>query len=357
MSVPLDTPRAVRPGEELDIAKLEPFLRSHIPGANGPLAIEQFPSGYSNLTYLLHLGTQELVLRRPPFGNQVKSAHDMGREYRVLSRLCNVYPLAPRPYVYCEDDSVLGAPFYVMERRRGIVIRRQLPHGLALDPATLRRLCESLIDGLAELHGLDYQAAGLGDLGKPEGYLERQVAGWIRRYHNAQTDKVPAMDQMAHWLTEKLPAKTGAALIHNDYKFDNLLLDPNDLSRVIAVFDWEMATLGDPLSDLGTSIAYWVQPDDPPGFQSFAFGPTNLPGALTRRELIERYAAKTGRDVSNILYYYCFGLYKVAVIVQQIYVRYVKGFTKDERFAQLNEQVAEMARAAVHAADTGDYGA
>src|SRR5262245_52533799 len=176
----IDRPRPTRPGEELDLARLEPYLREHIPGADGPLTVEQFPSGFSNLTYLLRLGTRELVLRRPPFGNQVKSAHDMGSEYRVLSRLCERYPLAPRPYVYCEDDSVLGAPFYVMERRRGVVIRRQLPPGLSLDPPTLRRLCESLIDGLAELHGLDYQAAGLGDLGKPEGYVERQVAGWAK---------------------------------------------------------------------------------------------------------------------------------------------------------------------------------
>src|SRR5262249_14132015 len=186
----------------------------------------------------------------PPFGNQVKSAHDMGREYRVLSRLCEVYPLAPRPYAYCEDDSVLGAPFYVMERRRGVVIRRQLPPGLTLDPPTLRRLCESLIDGLAGLHGLDYQAAGLGDLGKPEGYAERQVSGWAKRYRAAQTEDVPAMEQVGRWLADNLPKESGAALIHNDYKFDNLLLDANDLARGIAVLDWEMATVGDPLMDL-----------------------------------------------------------------------------------------------------------
>lgn len=349
-----DKARPVRAGEELDLVKLEPYLLRHIPGTTGPLTVEQFPSGYSNLTYLLRLGTQELVLRRPPFGNQVKSAHDMGREYRVLSRLCQVYSLAPRPYIYCEDESVLGAPFYVMERRHGVVIRRTLPQGLTLDPPTLRRLCEALIDGLAELHGLDYKAAGLGDLGKPEGFVERQVTGWTKRYRAAQTEDVPAMEHIGRWLADSMPQESGAALIHNDYKFDNLLLDADNLARVVAVLDWEMATVGDPLMDLGTTISYWVQADDPPGFQSFAFGPTNQPGALARRELVERYAAKTGRDVSHMLYYYCFGLFKVAVIVQQIYVRYVKGFTKDERFARLNEQVAELAAAAVRAAERGE---
>ncbi len=294
-------------------------------------------------------------MRRPPFGNQVKSAHDMGREYRVLSNLSRVYPLAPRPYAYCEDESILGTPFYVMERRRGVVIRRLLSPGLTLDPPTLRRLCESLIDGLAELHRLDYHAAGLGDLGKPEGYVERQVTGWTKRYRAAQTEDVPAMEQIGQWLAEKMPKESGAALIHNDYKFDNLLLDPDDLAHVTAVFDWEMATLGDPLMDLGTSLAYWVQADDPAEFRSFAFGPTAMPGALTRRELVERYAAKTGRDVSHMLYYYGFGLFKTAVVVQQIYVRYVKGFTKDERFARLNAQVAELAGAAVRAVERGHY--
>lgn len=351
----LDTPRPTRPGEELDLARLEPFLREHISGIQGPLTVEQFPSGFSNLTYLLRMGDLELVLRRPPFGNQVKSAHDMGREYRVLSRLSRVYPLAPRPYVLCEDEVVIGSSFYVMERRRGVILRRRPPSGLVLDPDTLRRLCGSLVDGLAELHSLDYQAADLGDLGKPEGYVVRQVSGWAQRYRNAQTDNVPAMEQLGTWLAANLPAASGAALVHNDYKFDNLLLDPNDLARVTAVFDWEMATLGEPLMDLGTSLAYWVQADDPPEFQSFAFGPTALPGALTRRELVDRYAARTGRDVGHMLYFYCFGLYKVAVIVQQIYARYVKGFTKDERFARLNAQVAELASAATQALATGRY--
>ena len=348
-----DNTGPVRPGEELDLGKLEPYLRRHLPGAGGPLAVEQFPHGHSNLTYLIRCGGNEWVLRRPPFGNVVKSAHDMGREYRVLSRLCEVYAPAPRPFCFCDDDSVLGAPFYVMERRRGVILRRALPPGLRLDPPAVRQLCLSFIDNLADLHRLDYRAAGLADLGKPEGYVARQVTGWTNRYRNAQTEEVPALERVMPWLSANVPAAGGAALIHNDYKYDNLALDPADLTRVVAVFDWEMATLGDPLSDLGSTLAYWVEATDAPALQEQAFGPTLLPGSLTRRELAERYAARVGRGLPDLLSYYCFGLFKLAVIIQQIYARYVRGHTRDERFARMNERVAVTAQEAVRALDTG----
>jgi aminoglycoside phosphotransferase (APT) family kinase protein len=348
--------RPVRPGEELDLAKLELYLRGRLPGLDGPLAVEQFPHGHSNLTYLLRGGGQEWVLRRPPFGNQVKSAHDMGREYRVLSRLCEVYPPAPRPYVYCADESVLGAPFYVMERKRGVILRKQIPPDLGLDAAGVRRLCEAVIDNLGRLHALDYRAVGLSDLGKPDGYVVRQVSGWANRYRNAQTDDVPAMDHVAGWLGERLPPESGAALIHNDYKYDNLLLDPHEPTRVVGVLDWEMCTVGDPLMDLGTTLGYWVEAGDAEPLRALAMGPTAGPGSLTRRELVECYARLTGRDVSNILFYYCFGLFKIAVIVQQIYARYARGHTKDERFARLNEWVAVLAGQARCAAENGTIG-
>jgi aminoglycoside phosphotransferase (APT) family kinase protein len=351
----LDKAHPVREDEKLDVGRLEPYLRQHLPEFQGPLTIEQFPHGHSNLTYLLRFGDREMVLRRPPFGNQVKTAHDMGREFRVLSRLSKVYPPAPAPYLYCEDESVLGAPFYVMERRHGIVLRKLLPRGFQLGPETMRRLSAALIDNLARLHTLDYQAAGLGDLGKPAGYVQRQVAGWTERYRKAQTEDVPAVDQLAQWLAQNRPPERGAALIHNDYKFDNLLLDPRDLPRIVAVLDWEMATIGDPLMDLGTSIAYWVEAGDPRLLQAFVVGPTAFPGSLTRRELVERYQAKTGFDVSNMLYYYCFGLFKTAVIIQQIYARYARGFTRDERFAQMNQIVAKMSKGAVEAAEAGKF--
>ncbi len=347
MAAILDRSAAVRAGEELPVDRLQEYLRPHFPGVSSSLVVEQFPHGHSNLTYLLRLGDQELVLRRPPFGNQVKSAHDMSREYRVLSKLSAVYSAAPRPYVYCEDDSVLGAPFYVMERRHGVVLRKSLPQGFSLDAATLRKLDEALIDSLASLHMLDFRAAGLADLGKPDGYVNRQVTGWVNRYAAARTDDVPVIESVATWLGEHQPPPSSvSALIHNDYKFDNLVLDPNDLTRIVAVLDWEMATLGDPLMDLGTSLSYWVESADPRELQVAAFGPTALPGSMTRRELVKRYAAKTGWDKSGIVFYYCFGLFKTAVIVQQIYARYVRGHTQDARFARLNETAFMLCRQA-----------
>jgi aminoglycoside phosphotransferase (APT) family kinase protein len=353
MTHDLDTAAPVRPGEELPAASLEAYLAERLPGTPGPLTVEQFPHGHSNLTYLLRRGGHEFVLRRPPFGNQVKTAHDMGREFRVLSRLCAVYPPAPRPLYYCEDTSVLGVPFYVMERRRGVILRRAENLGPSIDPPTARRLSTALIDNLALLHSLDYKAAGLADLGKPEGYVTRQVTGWINRYANARTDPLPEMDRVARWLSDHTPTESGAALVHNDFKYDNLVLDPGDLTRIVAVLDWEMATVGDPLMDLGTTLGYWVESGDPEPVQAGAVGPTALPGSLTRRELVARYAEKTGRDVSGVLFHYCFGLYKIAAIIQQIYARYVRGHTRDERFARLNERVAALSRQALLATETG----
>jgi aminoglycoside phosphotransferase (APT) family kinase protein len=348
----LDSAVSVRPGEELPVAALQGYLAERLLEASGPLTVEQFPHGHSNLTYLLRMGAQEYVLRRPPFGNVVKTAHDMGREFRVLSKLSAVYPPAPRPYFYCDDTNILGVPFYVMERRRGVVLRRA---DMLLDPPKARRLSEALIDNLARLHSIDYKAAGLADLGKPEGYVARQVTGWITRYTNAQTEPLPAMDRIAQWLTDHMPTTSDAALVHNDYKYDNLLLDPEDLTRIVAVLDWEMATVGDPLMDLGTTLGYWVEAGDPGAMHVNAVGPTALPGSLKRQELVARYADKTGRDVSGMLFYYCFGLYKIAVIIQQIYARYVRGHTRDERFARLNERVAALAETALRAIVTGRF--
>jgi aminoglycoside phosphotransferase (APT) family kinase protein len=350
----LDTAAGVRPGEELPIDALEAYLRERLPGLAGPLRVEQFPHGHSNLTYLLMSGAGEFVLRRPPFGNQVKTAHDMGREFRVLSKLSAVYPTAPKPYLYCEDTELLGVPFYVMERRRGVILRGALNLDGGIDPPMARRLSTALIDNLALLHSLDYKAAGLADLGKPEGYVARQVTGWINRYSGAKTDERPEMDRVADWLLSHQPAKSDASLVHNDYKYDNLVLDPNDLTRIVAVLDWEMATLGDPLMDLGTTLGYWVESGDPESAHAGAVGPTALPGSLTRRELVARYGAKTCRDVSAMLFYYCFGIYKIAVIIQQIYARYVRGHTRDERFSHLSERVAALSRQALGALETGE---
>jgi aminoglycoside phosphotransferase (APT) family kinase protein len=338
-----DSTKPVREGEELDIARLEPYLRSHFPDLGGELAVKQFPSGHSNLTYSVALGEKEMVLRRPPFGSKVKSAHDMGREYNVLQKLQAAYP-TPRPLLYCTDDSVLGAPFYVMERVRGLILRRNLPDGLALPHGTARKLSESFIDNLAALHGLDYTALGLDKLGKPQGYLERQVRGWMERYQGSKTHDLPEVEPLSAWLRAHMPTHSGATLIHNDYKYDNMVLDPTDITRIKAVLDWEMCTLGDPLTDLGTALSYWIDPDDPPEMQMVRWGPTIVPGMLRRAELAQRYAEKTGRDLSDIVFYYVFAMFKVAVIIQQIYYRYFHGMTKDERFASLGEVAKTLMR-------------
>jgi len=344
-----DHSRAIREGEELNLAQLEAYMRSHFPDADGSLVVRQFPAGHSNLTYSVNLGNREMVLRRPPFGSKVKSGHDMGREYLVLSKLHNAYP-APTPLLYCTDEAVIGAPFYVMERVRGVILRRQLPQGLALPPETARRLSESFIDNLAALHSLDFNALGLGDLGKPAGYLERQVKGWIERYHGSKTEELPEVERITTWLAHNMPASSDASLIHNDYKYDNMILAEDDITHIKAVLDWEMCTLGDPLSDLGTALAYWVNADDPPEVQMIGWGPTGIPGSLTRAQIAQRYAEETERDISHIVFYYVFALFKVAVIIQQIYYRYYHGLTKDQRFATLGNVAKLLLRVGLGAA-------
>jgi aminoglycoside phosphotransferase (APT) family kinase protein len=353
MQPELDSTAPVRREEELPRAPLEDYVRRQMPEARGAIAIEQFPHGHSNLTYLLRIGTQELVLRRPPLVNPVKTAHDMAREYRVLSRLSSLYPPAPRPFFYCDDESILGAPFYVMERRRGVVLRRRLPPGLTLDAEFGRRLSTALIDNLTLLHSIDHREGGLADLGKPQGYVGRQVTGWTGRYEQARTDAVPAMERVARYLNADLPAESGEAIIHNDYKYDNLLLDPDDMTRIVAVLDWEMATLGDPLMDLGTTLGYWIEAGDTEPLRQNALGPTAIPGSLSRRELVDRYRETSGRPVPDMVYYYVFGLFKIAVIIQQIYARYVRGQTQDERFARMNETVALLGAQADRVLDVG----
>jgi len=331
-----DRSAAIREGEELDLTRLTAYLEETLPSTTGTLAVEQFPRGYSNLTYLLRLGSRQFVLRRPPFGTNIKSAHDMSREYHILSHLRRVWNKVPAPVLYCADNSVIGAPFYLMERVDGVILRPQMPEAMIPSPSTMAGIAEGLVDTLVELHGLDYQAAGLEGFGRPEGYVERQVKGWINRYHRAKTDEITEMEQVAEWLGVHMPSESAASIIHNDYKYDNLVLHADDWTRVIAVLDWEMATIGDPLMDLGTSIAYWIDPGDPEVMQQLRLSPTTLPGNPSRREVVDRYAASSGRDVGNIVFYYTYGLFKVAAIVQQIYYRYRKGHTNDPRFANLN---------------------
>ncbi len=351
----IDRAGPIRNGEELDTRRLADYLNTQLEGASGEWLVEQFPCGYSNLTYLLRNGEQEFVLRRPPFGNAVQSAHDMGREFRVLEKLCKVFPAAPRPLLFCSDTDIIGGEFYVMERRLGVVLRSDnTPAELNNNPTRVKSLCEAFIDNLASLHTLDYQAAGLGDLGRPQGYVERQVSGWKKRYETAQTDTQSELEQLGKWLVENCPPDGRPALIHNDYKYDNLILDCRDLTRIVAVLDWEMATVGDPFMDLGMSLAYWIQPNDSASMRAFAFGPTMLRGSLTRQQLFERYCQQTGLQTAQIMFYYAFGLYKLAVIVQQIYARYVRGLTSDPRFAGMNERVTALGQAGSQAIASGE---
>lgn len=342
-----DQASRIREGEELPAEVIDPYLKAHVPGLEGTPRISQFPGGASNLTYLLEYPSQELVLRRPPFGQKAKSAHDMGREFRILNRLNAGFPYCPKAYLHCTDVSVIGAEFYVMERVRGIILRENMPPELGFSPEQTRALCQSFIDKFVDLHNVDYQACGLADLGKPEGYVQRQIDGWIERYERALTPDAPSWEPVKAWLRDKMPAdhpKPG--IVHNDYRFDNVILDPDNPMQIIGVLDWEMTTIGDPLMDLGNTLAYWIEADDPAPVQLMRKQPSNAPGMLTRREFVDYYAERAGIRIDNFDYYYTYGLFRLAGIVQQIYYRYFHGQTQDKRFArfvQLNALLEQMA--------------
>jgi len=333
---------AIREDEDFDHERLAAYLRDRLPGSERPLAIRQFGGGHANLTYLLQYGEQEYVLRRPPLGPVAAGAHDMGREYRVLSVLHRVYALAPRAFLYCDDASVIGAPFFVMERRRGIVVRLVIPpeFGGGADAGANRRLGEALIDALADLHQADYRAIGLETLGKPEGFLRRQIDGWAQRYERARTRDLPIVGEIVDWLRAAQPPSPPPTLLHNDWRLDNVMMDAGDPGRVVAVFDWDMCTLGDPLADLGTLLSAWREAGEEVEGMTAGTMPSTVPGFLSRREAVARYGARRGVDVATVPYYYVFGLFKIAVVLQQIFHRYHLGQTKDRRFA-IFDDVAE----------------
>jgi aminoglycoside phosphotransferase (APT) family kinase protein len=341
-----DQSTGIRSGEELDASLIDPYLKAHIPGLAGQPVISQFPGGASNLTYLLEYPDQEFVLRRPPFGHKARSAHDMGREYRILNQLNAGFPYCPKAYVHCTDESVIGAEFYVMERVKGIILRAELPAELPLDAAQTTQLCKSFIDTFVELHRVDYKACGLGDLGKPEGYVQRQISGWTDRYEKAMTPDAPHWSTVKAWLKAKMPADhPTASIVHNDYRFDNVILDPNNPMQIIGVLDWELTTLGDPLMDLGNTLAYWIEAGDPAPVQLMRRQPSHAPGMLTRREFVDYYAERSGIEIDNFDFYYTYGLFRLAGIVQQIYYRFFHGQTQDKRFAQfihMNKLLEQM---------------
>ncbi|HEX9960236.1 MAG TPA: phosphotransferase family protein [Pyrinomonadaceae bacterium] len=341
--------KPIRAGEELNEANLQAFLRENLGTKTDEIEISQFPAGSSNLTYCIRIGAQEYVLRRPPFGNQVKSAHDMSREFNVLSKLSEIYSPAPKPLIYCPDEAVIGSEFYLMQRRNGLIIRGKSPEILESSPELQRKVCESFVENLANLHALDYKKINLGDLGKPAGYAQRQVEGWTKRYFNAKTGENAELEKALEWLNANIPSKNGAALVHNDYKFDNVMLNPENLTEIVAVLDWEMTTVGEPLMDLGTTLGYWMSKEAGDRMLSMPFNPRVLMENISRKELVEIYAEKSGRDVSGMLFYYVFGTFKIAVIAQQIYFRFHKGFTRDKRFATFNHFVGALGKIALHA--------
>ncbi|MQA13033.1 MAG: phosphotransferase [Pseudonocardiaceae bacterium] len=335
---------AVRPDEELDWAALEAHLRAELPELAGEFSVLQFPNGAANLTYQVRFGQQHLVVRRPPFGSLAPGAHDMHREYRALSKLWRAYDRAPRALHYCADPDVIGAEFLVVEYRPGVVVWDAIPPGMADTPDAGRRIGLAVVDALVDLHRVDVAAAGLSDLGKPEGFLQRQVAGWRRRWEAVtEPGRNAEMDRLAELLTDTMPESGAPTVLHNDFKIDNCQFAPDDPDRVISVFDWDMATLGDPLVDLGTLLNYWPDPSDDDATGAMAVRGLDQLGLPTRAEVIERYAAGTGRDVAAAGWYEAFGCWKTAVVVQQLYARYLRGETTDERMATRGEQIDGLA--------------
>jgi aminoglycoside phosphotransferase (APT) family kinase protein len=334
----------VRPAEQLPLATLDAYLRRHLEGGSTePLTVRQFPAGHSNLTYLVRRGAWEAVLRRPPLGPVAPRAHDMAREYRVLDRLSAVFPLAPRPSLLCEDATVIGAPFYLVERRLGLVLDQELPLSWPADPARNRAIAESLVATLVDLHRVDWRAAALDQIGRPDGYLARQVTGWLERWGHARTEPdPPPVERVMRWLRDGVPPSPPATVVHNDYKLNNVMLDAQQPARLVAVLDWEMATVGDPLSDLGTTLTYWADAGDShllAGLRSA----TAAPGFLTRDEFAERYARLSGRDLLNLRFYLAFGAFKVGTILQQIYYRWKVGQTQDARFSDHGKAAQALA--------------
>jgi aminoglycoside phosphotransferase (APT) family kinase protein len=319
---------------------IEEYLRHVIPGLNNDaLRIKQFSAGYSNLTYLIAIGNWEAVLRRPPFGPIPPRAHDMKREYEILGKLNQVFPLAPKPYLYCEDPRIMERHFYVMEKKEGLVLDNSLPMEYENRQDTGRLVSNAVVDTLVNLHAIDYNAAGLSSIGYPDGYLSRQVHGWIKRFHNAKTNDIPAVESLEKWLIDNIPPSPSPTIVHNDFKLNNMMFSAVNPGEVIGVFDWELSTIGDPLTDLGAALAYWTEADDKDTGLTTV---TTKPGFLTRKELLERYAKKSGRDVSQIDYYLTFAFFKIAVILQQIYYRWKIGEAKDERFGKLASGIKNL---------------
>jgi aminoglycoside phosphotransferase (APT) family kinase protein len=360
VSVPGDAPPEVAPvraGEQLDWAAFEAWLRprlaSALPGADGPLAVLQFPNGSANLTYLVRVGAHELVLRRPPMGEIAPGAHDMKREFKVLSRLWRHFDRAPRAYLFSDDHTILGADFFVMERRRGDVIRGELSPAMRAHRDVGRRIAWALVDAMADLHSLDPASCDLADLGKPQGFVERQVSGWARRWALAKFDhSPPEVEELHARLARSMPAPSRASIVHNDLKLDNCQFDPANPDRVTSIFDWDMTTVGDPLIDLGTLLNYWPDPGDGDDALRFSHPGMAAFGLPPRAEIAARYAARTGADLATARWWEAFALWKTVVVVQQLHRRWVRGESRDPRMAHVADRIPSLITAARAVLDT-----
>lgn len=328
----LDKAKSVRQGEELDIEAVDAWLKTQLNDISGTPDVTQYSGGASNWTYCLTYPEKSLILRRAPKGTKAKGAHDMGREYRLQKALQSAYSYVPDMLAHCEDEAIIGTEFYVMEKLTGIIPRKNLPRGLNLSQADTQKLCTNVLDCLIELHNVDIEQAGLANLAKGSGYIQRQIDGWSQRYINAKTWNVPSGEKIIHWLKENMPENERICLTHNDFRFDNVVLDVNEPTKVIGVLDWELATLGDPLMDLGNSLAYWVEPEDGYLAQMSRRQPTHLKGMLTRQQVIEYYCNKMNLDAENFTFYEVYGLFRLAGIVQQIYYRYHHKQTRNPAF-------------------------
>ncbi|HEY4144499.1 phosphotransferase family protein [Pinirhizobacter sp.] len=342
MTAATDQARPVREEDQLDVAALDAFFRQHIDGLTGTPTLEQFPGGASNLTYLLGWGNRQVVLRTAPKGAKAASAHDMLREARVMAAVGKRYPYVPAILAVCEDDAIIGRPFFAMEPIRGVILRKDMPDTLGLDAERTRALCHGFIDRLVDLHAIDASHADIASLGRGEGYVQRQLSGWAQRWRQALTEGTDPSEDIIAWLQANRTTDVASCVIHNDFRFDNVVLDPADPLRIIGVLDWELATVGDPLMDLGSSLAYWVQTDDDATFQAFRLQPSNAPGMLTRAEVVAYYAERTGRRIENFRFYEVFGLFRLMVIIQQIYRRFALGQTTNPRFKGFGQAAAYM---------------
>jgi aminoglycoside phosphotransferase (APT) family kinase protein len=355
-TAPLPEYTEVRDEDRFAVGPLQEYLRDRLPGADRPLELMQFRTGSSNLTFLLRLGGDEWVLRRPPRGPVAPTASDMNREFRILSRLWQAFYPAPRAMLFCEDPAIIGAPFYIMERRKGVVVMLRQPFPAALQghsPDTYRQMAEAFIDTLADLHAVDYQAIGLGSFGKPQGFLQRQITGWIGRWEKAKTQEVPLMNKLADWFLEHQPAPQPPVILHNDFYLHNVMFDDRFPGRIVAVLDWEMSSLGDPMIDLGTALNYWRNPDDSQELLDLSEGYPHTaitPGMLRRDEMAHRYALRTGRDIGTFPYYLALAYWKYATVVEQLYLRYFRGQTTEPRFANYKKYAPVLAREAAKVA-------